>query len=168
MDQTKYCNFGQFLVVSFAFIPNAKLIILLINWRTVPVLGVIYFFFFLCFCLVLMNWVTVSKSKNVILEEKRKHFILAKFSEELLKPKFWVTFCILLSSQYLEGFYIYLSIRRDETSDAHQTSICKQFSNLSNPTDVFFSIFWSETQILIKALANIVTIQRVAWNAMAY
>lgn len=47
MDQTKYCNFGQFLVVSFAFIPNAKLIILLINWRTVPVLGVIYFFFFM-------------------------------------------------------------------------------------------------------------------------
>lgn len=51
-----------------------------------------------------------------------------------------------------------LGKRRDETCDANQPGIRKQFGHLSNAADVFLAVFGGEAQILVKAMANVVAV----------
>lgn len=55
--------------------------------------------------------------------------------------------------------YSDLGERRDETGDANKPSISKQFGHLSNTTDVLLAVFRSEAQILVQAMANVVSVQ---------
>lgn len=61
-----------------------------------------------------------------------------------------------------------LGIRRDETGDAHQPSVRKQFGHLSDATDVLLTVFGSEAQVLVQALANVVSVQRVARDGVRH
>lgn len=51
-----------------------------------------------------------------------------------------------------------LAERRNETGDAHQPSVSKQFGNLSNTTDVLLAVYRREAQILVQAVTNIVSV----------
>lgn len=52
-----------------------------------------------------------------------------------------------------------LAVWRDETGDAHQTGVGEQFGHLCNTTDVFFPVFRGEAQILVQAVADVVSVQ---------
>lgn len=52
-----------------------------------------------------------------------------------------------------------LAERRNETGDAHQPSVSKQFGNLGNTTDVLLPVFSGEPQILVQTMANVVSVQ---------
>ena len=61
-----------------------------------------------------------------------------------------------------------LGKRRDETGDAHETSISKQFGHLSNAPDVLLAILSRKAQILVQAMTNVVSIQRVARDGVGH
>lgn len=52
-----------------------------------------------------------------------------------------------------------LGERRDETGDAHQASVGKQSGHLSDTADVLLPVLGGEAQILVQALANVVSVQ---------
>lgn len=61
-----------------------------------------------------------------------------------------------------------LGERRDETGDAHQPSVCKQSGHLGDTPDVFLAVYGGEAQILVQAVANVVSVQRVARDSMGH
>lgn len=70
--------------------------------------------------------------------------------------------------RHLEHDFSNLGKRRDETGDAHQPGICKQFGDLSDATDVLLTIVGREAQILVQTVANVVSVQRVTRDRMGH
>lgn len=61
-----------------------------------------------------------------------------------------------------------LAVWRDETGDAHQTGVGEQFGHLCNTTDVFFPVLCGEAQILVQAVANVVSVQWVTRDGVGH
>lgn len=61
-----------------------------------------------------------------------------------------------------------LGKRRDKAGDANEPSVGEQFGHLSDTTDVFLAVFGREAQVLVQAVADVVSIQRVARDSMRH
>lgn len=59
-----------------------------------------------------------------------------------------------------------LGERRDKTGDADQPGIGEQFGHLSDSTDVLLAVQGGEAQVLVEAVANVVSVQRVAGDGV--
>ena len=60
------------------------------------------------------------------------------------------------------------AIGRDEAGDADQPCVSKQPGHLGDASDVFLAVSWAEAQVPVQPLADVVSIQGVAGNAMAH
>lgn len=78
----------------------------------------------------------------------------------------FINLCKTISEE--EDLITYLSIRTNESSDTDNSSISKQFGNLRNSPDVFFTILLGETQVLIQSCPHIVSVQTVGRDALAH
>ena len=59
-------------------------------------------------------------------------------------------------------------VRRDEGAEADDAAIGEQFGDLGDAPDVLHAVFGGESQVLVQALSNIVTVQTVGRNAARY
>ena len=59
-------------------------------------------------------------------------------------------------------------VRRDEGAEADDATIGEQFGHLGDAPDVLHAVFGGESQVLVQALSNIVTVQTVGRNAARY
>lgn len=78
------------------------------------------------------------------------------------------TLSTVYASSYENRPFCDLVEGRDETGDADKPGICKKFCHLCNATDVFLAVLGGEAQILVQAMANVVSIQRVARDSMGH
>lgn len=67
--------------------------------------------------------------------------------------------------QPLENF-THPAVGRDEAGNAHQPSISKKPGHLRNPSNVLFTILWAKSQVFVQPLADIVSIQSIARDAV--
>jgi len=61
-----------------------------------------------------------------------------------------------------------LAERWNETGDAHQPSVGEQPGHLCNTADVLLAVYGGEAQVLVQAVANVVSVQRVAGNRVGH
>lgn len=61
-----------------------------------------------------------------------------------------------------------LAERRNETGDAHQPGIRKQLGHLSDTADVLLAVFRGEAQVLVQAVTDVVSIQRVTRDGVGH
>jgi len=55
-----------------------------------------------------------------------------------------------------------VSIRCDKRGKNENPGVRHEFCHLGNPADVFFSVFWAQTQVTVQTATDIVTVQDVA------
>lgn len=61
-----------------------------------------------------------------------------------------------------------LAERWDETGDAHQPGVGEQLGHLRNTADVLLAVHGGEAQVLVQAVADVVSVQRVAGNGVGH
>lgn len=64
----------------------------------------------------------------------------------------------------VDSLNFYLREGRDETAQAYNTAISKEFGNLSHPSNVLLTILLSESQVLVQTSSYVVTIEAVCWD----
>ena len=60
----------------------------------------------------------------------------------------------------------YLCIGTDKSSDTHDATIGKQLGDLGYTSDILFSVFLGEAQILVEPRTNVVSVQTVCGNSL--
>lgn len=61
-----------------------------------------------------------------------------------------------------------LGERRDEAGDANQPGVGKQSGHLGDAADVLLAVFGGEAQIPVQAVADVVSVQRVARDGVGH
>ena len=62
----------------------------------------------------------------------------------------------------------HLSEGRDEAGDAHQTGVGEQLGDLGHAADVLLAVHGGEAQVLVQAVADVVSVQRVAGDVLRH
>lgn len=59
-----------------------------------------------------------------------------------------------------------LAERGNETGDAHQPGVSEQLRDLGNAADVLLAVLGREAQVLVQAVTDVVSVQRVRWDGV--
>ena len=66
------------------------------------------------------------------------------------------------------GLKVDLSERTDETRQTDDSSVGEQLGHLRDASNVFLAVFRTEAEVLVEAVPNVVAVQTVRRNSLAY